>query len=129
MLVIDASAWVEWLCKTPVGARIDERMAAAQLVVPDLTMLEVLSALRGLQRQLPADTLATALDVALALPAQVFPTRELGARTWALAHNLTIYDAVYVALAEGFNCPLVTCDARLARSAANVRRAQIEVFD
>lgn len=37
-------------------------------------------------------------------------------RAWALRHTLTSYDAVYVALAESLRAPLLTCDARLARS-------------
>ena len=35
-------------------------------------------------------------------------------RAWTLRHNLTMYDAVYVALAEALEAPLVTTDRRLA---------------
>jgi predicted nucleic acid-binding protein len=35
-------------------------------------------------------------------------------RVWELRPNLTAYDAVYVALAEVVNAPLVTCDAKIA---------------
>ena len=35
-------------------------------------------------------------------------------RVWELRHNLTAYDATFVALAEALEAPLVTCDARLA---------------
>jgi len=35
--------------------------------------------------------------------------------TWH--HNLTVYDGLYVALAEALGAPLVTRDVRLARSA------------
>ena len=35
-------------------------------------------------------------------------------RIWALRHNLSAYDASYVALAEALNCPLLTADVRLA---------------
>ena len=37
-------------------------------------------------------------------------------RTWELRHNVTAYDAIYVALAEALDAPLITCDARLARA-------------
>ncbi len=37
-------------------------------------------------------------------------------RIWALRHTHTAYDASYVALAELLPAPLITCDARLARS-------------
>jgi predicted nucleic acid-binding protein len=35
-------------------------------------------------------------------------------RIWALRHNLTAYDATYVALAESLECELLTADGRLA---------------
>jgi predicted nucleic acid-binding protein len=41
-------------------------------------------------------------------------------RCWELRHNLTIYDAAYVALAELLDVGLLTGDARLA-SAAGIR--------
>lgn len=38
------------------------------------------------------------------------------ARIWSLRENVSAYDAVYVALAEALEAPLLTCDARLARA-------------
>lgn len=35
-------------------------------------------------------------------------------RIWALRHNLSAYDAGYVAVAEALDCPLLAADARLA---------------
>ncbi|HEV3311990.1 MAG TPA: PIN domain-containing protein [Chloroflexota bacterium] len=35
---------------------------------------------------------------------------------WELRHNLSAYDAVFVALAETLGAILVTCDSRLART-------------
>jgi predicted nucleic acid-binding protein len=37
-------------------------------------------------------------------------------RVWELRHNASAYDAVYVALAEALDAPLLTCDARLSRA-------------
>ncbi len=45
-------------------------------------------------------------------------------RIWALRDNLTAYDAAYVALAEAFDAPLVTTDARLARSSGHQARIE-----
>ena len=47
-------------------------------------------------------------------------------RVWELRHNFTAYDAVYVALAEALDAPLVTRDARLA--AAPGHSARIEMM-
>jgi predicted nucleic acid-binding protein len=44
----------------------------------------------------------------------VFEFEELADRAWQLRHNLTAYDAVYVALAESIDAPLLSLDARLA---------------
>ncbi len=46
-------------------------------------------------------------------------------RIWELRHNVTAYDAVYVALAETLAATLLTCDARLASSSGH--HAVIEI--
>ena len=47
-------------------------------------------------------------------------------RCWELRHNLTPYDAVYVALAEALEVALLTADARLART--NGIRCAVDVL-
>ena len=47
-------------------------------------------------------------------------------RVWELRHNVTAYDACYLALAEVLDAPLVTCDKRLASVPG--RSADVEVF-
>ena len=49
----------------------------------------------------------------------------LAERAWQLRANLSFYDALYVALAEALDCPLVTADQRLARAARDI--VQLEV--
>ena len=51
-----------------------------------------------------------------ALPFRRYRHGLLLPRVWDLRDNLTAYDASYVALAEGLEVPLVTCDGQLARS-------------
>jgi predicted nucleic acid-binding protein len=45
-----------------------------------------------------------------------YPHAALLSRVWELRENLTAYDAVYIALADTLEAPLVTTDARLARA-------------
>ena len=86
--------------------------------IPDLADVETMHALRRLWLlgELSTDRFAVALDFLVALPVMRHPTLPLVPRVFALKENLTPYDAVYVALAEALNCPLVTVDGRLARS-------------
>ena len=50
------------------------------------------------------------------LPLRRAPHLPLLACCWELRHNLTPYDAAYVALAEALDIALVTADARLSRA-------------
>ena len=47
---------------------------------------------------------------------EVFSFDPFAERIWELRHNLTSYDAWYVAIAEALRLPLVTLDKRLARA-------------
>lgn len=48
-------------------------------------------------------------------------------RIWELRHNLTAYDAAYVALAESLDAVLLTADERLGQ--AKGRRAVVETIE
>ncbi len=50
-------------------------------------------------------------------------------RTFALRAALSAYDAAYVALAEALDCPLVTRDERLARSAGHSALIESAIAD
>ena len=54
------------------------------------------------------------------------PHPPLLTRCWELRHNVSPYDASYVALAEALNATLLTSDARLA--AAPGLRCQVELI-
>jgi predicted nucleic acid-binding protein len=55
------------------------------------------------------------------------PHIDLVTRAWKLRENVTAYDAMYVALAEALDAPMVTCDAPLARAPGH--RAHIELIE
>jgi len=50
------------------------------------------------------------------LPVERVSHRLLMERCWELRDNVTVYDAVYVALAELLDAPLVTADGKLAKA-------------
>ena len=58
------------------------------------------------------------------LPLKGYPHDFLLPRAWELRNNLTAYDAVYVALAEVLDAPLLTCDPWLANAPGH--RVRIE---
>jgi predicted nucleic acid-binding protein len=119
MIVVDASVVVTGLADDgPDGDRIRRRFTGERLAAPQLLDLEVASVWRRLVAAGNLDerraTLALAdLD---AMRIERAPHRPLLDRCWELRHNLTIYDAAYVALAELLGTPLVTGDARLAEA-------------
>ena len=81
----------------------------------------MLGALRGLARK--DDRLNDSYVEECIRDLELMPVRRediapLRRRIWGLGHNLTVYDAAYVALAEKLNATLVTCDEKFAWSAA-----------
>ncbi len=130
MIVVDASALVEVLLGTPNAGAIRMRLLAngESLHGPHLVDVEIAQVLRRYVARGDLDLARghMALDHLTAFPLQRHSNTALLDRIWALRHNLTAYDAAYVALAEALEAPLVTCDARLA--AAPGHGARIERF-
>ena len=50
------------------------------------------------------------------LDLELFPFEPLAGRIWELRHDVTSYDAWYVAVAEALELPLATLDENLAKS-------------
>jgi predicted nucleic acid-binding protein len=115
MVVIDASVLVNALL---VNGSARSRLAAESLQAPELIDAEVLSVLRRLvlAGKLQDCAALQALTVAHQLGLRRYVSRALWRRAWELRLNLSAYDALYVALAEQLQVPLLTADARLARA-------------
>lgn len=120
MIVLDASAAIEWLeQRSPLAAEIERRLLDAGVInVPHLWFVEVSQVLRRHVRngELPAARGSQLLDLAGQLPAHRHPHEPLGPRIWTLRENLTAYDATYVALSEALDATLVTTDSRIAQA-------------
>lgn len=129
MIVLDASVVVTVLADDgPDGDTARARLRDTRLAAPHFIDLEVLSAWRRLVAAGAIDDRRAGLarrDL-LALRLTRVPHADLLERCWELRDNLTVYDAVYVALAEVLGVPLLTADARLA--AAPGPRCSVEVL-
>jgi predicted nucleic acid-binding protein len=90
------------------------------LAGPDLLLHETANILRRheLAQLISPDQAAQSHADLLDLAIELWPYELLAARAWELRHNLSIYDAGYVALAERLHATLVTLDARIAGAPA-----------
>ncbi|MCC7267377.1 MAG: type II toxin-antitoxin system VapC family toxin [Caulobacteraceae bacterium] len=119
-MVVDASAIIEALLQSPRGKTVERFLLDPELTfhAPHLLDMEVAHALRRHAVTGLIDPVRgrQAIDDLGALPIVRYPHDMLISRVWELRNNLTAYDAVYVALAEVLNVPLLTGDRRLASS-------------
>jgi predicted nucleic acid-binding protein len=131
LTVVDASAVIEMLLGTRLGAQCADRLLRPGeiLCTPHLIDLEVIQVLRrySSRAELPNDRGEEALRDLADLPLQRYPHQPMLARIWELRASLSAYDAAYVALAEALDAPLVTCDGRLGR--AHGHEARVEVLE
>jgi predicted nucleic acid-binding protein len=117
MIVLDASAAVAALIDDEGGATARLHMAAAtQRHAPHVLDLEVANALRklALRARISGELASAALAHFRRIDITRYPHEPLLDRIWELRHQVTPYDAVYIALAETLDVPLVTFDGRLA---------------
>lgn len=130
MIVLDASATVDWLLQTTAGRHIEHRIYSAResLHAPHLLDLEVAQVLRRLVREgtVPANRADEAMQDLLDLRLTRYPHLMLLPRVWQLRNNFSAYDAAYVGLSEKLGAPLITRNGRLA--AAPGHAAIIELF-
>ena len=118
-LVCDASAVVTVLLDSgDGGVWLARRFASAELCAPALLPFECSNVIRRheLSGLISSDQAAQVHADLLDLPMDLFPYESLAQRVWQLKHNLTSYDATYVALAEALDAPLITLDQRLAEA-------------
>lgn len=119
MIVVDASAWTNAFTDDgPVGDAARAELARdVHWAAPEQLLVEAFSAIRGrwLGGKIAEQRALAALSALTDATLETVPLRPFVQRMWELRDNVSGYDAAYLALAESFDCPLVTADARLAR--------------
>jgi len=117
VVVVDASAAVELLRRTPVGRQVGQVLRAGTVAAPAHFDAEVFSALGRLARDRAMSNalVAPALVELARAPIQRLPIPPLLEEAWSLRDNVSQRDALYVVLARRLDASLLTADARLAR--------------
>ena len=120
MIVVDASLLASALSDDgSYGARAHLRLDDERILfAPEIIDLEVASAWRRDVRtgRLDERRAQLALDDLAALRLVRVSHHPFMGRIWELRHNLTPYDAAYVALAEALGATLLTVDGRSTRA-------------
>lgn len=131
MTVVDASVVVTALIRGECADWAEEQLSAAgtgrSLWAPHLIDAEVGQALRRrvAARKLRDDHASAALSKLVGLPLRRIAHTDLLSRAWELRYNLSIYDGLYVALAERLQMPLLTLDGRLAKAAEAATKIKV----
>jgi predicted nucleic acid-binding protein len=118
VIVLDASAAAELVLESARGHEVGRRIRDEALHCPAHLDVEVVGVIRRavIQRLIDERAGVIAFAAFRELPVRRWSIPPLLDRAHALRATHAISDAVYVALAEALNAPLVTCDGRLARS-------------
>lgn len=114
--VVDASVIVDLLVEHPRTAAVRAAVEGVDGVAPALLDAEVLHAVTRYVRrgEMSEDRARLALVLLTDADIERFPIGPLVLDAWELRHNVSSYDAFYVALARELGCPLITCDRALA---------------
>lgn len=128
MIVLDASAVLEWLFDTP-------KAPALQLILteennfhaPELIDVEIAQVLRRyhLNQGISEERCRQALDDFCDLPIHRIRHRDLLPLIWDYRNNLSAYDAAYVALAALLDARLITSDRKLANASGLAVEVQL----
>lgn len=132
-VVLDSSVLLKWfrqgeeLADRALGLRAAFLEGNLEVVLPWLAAYEVANVLRfkaDLTSAQVQDAVQALLDMGLSW---VAPTPALMRRAVALAQdvNITVYDAAFVALAEGLDATFVTADGRLVERLGDRGRARL----
>jgi predicted nucleic acid-binding protein len=139
LLVVDASVGIKLFIEEPGSNQAHALFShladqpPLRLAVPDLFYLECANILwKAVSRWgLPEYDASILLARLLELNLQVTPSLEVVAEafTIAAAHGITVYDAVYVALAHVLDALLVTADDKFVRALAESEHRVVRLAD
>ena len=132
MIVLDASAVLDWLLQTPAGRRIEERIFSGKesLHAPDIIDVEVVRSLRHLEhaRKLSPGRLDEAFEDWMDLRLTRYPLDVFLPDIWQLRYRSSLREAAYLVLTRRLGATLLTRDRYFATGYGVVSGIKVEVF-
>jgi len=119
---------LEFLLQTPLGSRVEARLVrdGTSSTFRSVGVEVVQGSTSRANGDLSAVRAGEAIEALTNFDLSVTPISIFWS-SWKLRDNITAYDAMYVALAEAIEAPIVTCDKPLANAPGH--RARIELID
>jgi predicted nucleic acid-binding protein len=117
--VVDSSVVVAAILDTGAnGAWAERIIEQGGLYAPQIVRVEATNVLRRLERAsgITGQEAYAAFEDLMDLDVELHGFEPFAERIWKLRHNVTSYDAWYVALAEALDLPLATLDGRLTKA-------------
>lgn len=110
MVLVDTSAWVEWLIGSPTGEALSERLPQqSDWLVPTMVQLELAKWLTREVGEDKADQVIAFTQVCQVVPLDT--EIALAAADACRMHKLATADAIILATAQARGATLLTCDA------------------
>jgi len=110
MVLVDTSAWIEWLIGSPTGEALSERLPQqSDWLVPTMVQLELAKWLTREVGEDKADQVIAFTQVCHVVPLDT--EIALAAAEAGREHKLATADAIIFATAQARGANLLTCDA------------------
>jgi len=110
MVLVDTSAWIEWLIGSPTGESLSEHLPAqSDWLVPTIVQLELAKWLTREVGEDKADQVIAFTQVCHIMPLDT--EIALAAAEACRVHKLATDDAVILATARAHAAQILTCDA------------------
>jgi predicted nucleic acid-binding protein len=110
MVLVDTSAWIEWLIGSPTGEALSERLPQqSDWLVPTMVQLELAKWLTREVGEDKADQVIAFTQVCQVVPLDT--EIALAAADTCRMHKLATADAIIFATARSRGATLLTCDA------------------
>lgn len=110
MVLVDTSAWIEWLIGSPTGEQLSERLPQqSDWLVPTMVQLELAKWTTREVGEDKADQVIAFTQVCQVVPLDT--EIALAAADACRTHKLSTADAIIFAIARARGATLLTCDA------------------